>query len=135
MTEKERANLPYPGGANVHNDYLQFLAEHGFIGFGLMAATVLFLLAPVASTWRHLVRKMRFAKPSALPAKPVALFVLPAPAFCILMSALAIFIHGFGDCPLRSAAILALFYVSLASVPGFLPHEAASVEEENYAAC
>ena len=56
-------------------------------------------------------------------------------AFCILMAALATFIHGFGDCPLRSAAILALFYVSLASVPGFLPHEASSEEEENHAAC
>ena len=135
MTREELKSIQSVGGANVHNDYLQFLAEHGFIGFGLMAATILFLLAPVASTWRHLVRKMRFAKPSALPAKPVALFVLPAPAFCILMSALATFIHGFGDCPLRSAAILALFYVSLASVPGFLPHEASSEEEENYAAC
>lgn len=135
LSERERSVSPSPGGANVHNDYLQFLAEHGFVGFGLMVAAALFLLAPVVTVWRRLIRNARFAKPADLPAKPVALFVLPAPAFCVLMSALATFIHGFGDCPLRSAAILSLFYVSLASVPGFLPYGALSEEDNDDATC
>ena len=44
-----------------------------------------------------------------------------APAFCILMAAVATVIHAFGDCPLRSPAVLTLFFVSLAAVDGFLP--------------
>ena len=34
------------GQANVHNDTLQFLAEHGRIGFGLMVAVMVLLLVP-----------------------------------------------------------------------------------------
>ncbi len=129
MTPQERKRIQAVGGINVHNDYLQFLAEHGFVGFGLMVASVLLLLAPVFAAWKRLYRDIRFAKASDLPARPVALFVLPAPAFCILMTTLATFIHGFGDCPLRSAAVLVLFYVSIASLPGFLPKDAHSQEE------
>ena len=45
----------------------------------------------------------------------------PAPAFCILVAVTSTLIHSFGDCPLRSPAILTLFFVSLAAIPGFLP--------------
>jgi hypothetical protein len=37
------------------------------------------------------------------------------------MAAVATLIHAFGDCPLRSPAILSLFLVSLATIDGFLP--------------
>lgn len=119
--EEVRKELQMVGGVNVHNDYLQFLAEHGVVGFGALVAIVVMLMIPVGKVWRRLVRQIRFVKKSELPPKPVQLFVLPAPAFCILMTLVATFIHGFGDCPLRSLAVLTLFFVLLATLPGFLP--------------
>ena len=69
-----------------------------------------------------MVDSIRFTPVKDQPPQPVQLFVLPAPVFCILATAVATFIHGFGDCPLRSPAVLTLFFVSLACMDGFLPH-------------
>ncbi len=121
MTEAELRKIQAVGGINVHNDYLQFLAEHGLVGFGCLVAIVVFLLWPLGRVWRALMSAVRFTPPKEQPAKPYAIFVLPAPVFCILMTALATFVHGFGDCPLRSPAVLTLFFVSLAAIDGFLP--------------
>ena len=123
MTPEELKHLQRTGGVNVHNDYLQFLVEHGFIGFVLITALVVLLLAPLGRAWRRLVRAARFADKKSAPAKPVQIFALPAPAFLLLLPLLATFIHGFGDCPLRSPAVLTLFFITLASLPGFLPKE------------
>ena len=117
---KELQNV---GGANVHNDHLQFLVEHGLVGFGAMVVIVGLLLWPVARQWRAMARDMRFKKGKDLPPKPVSLFVLPAPVLFILLTAVCTVIHAFGDCPLRSCAVLDLFYVSLAALPGFMPME------------
>ena len=111
----------HSGSANVHNDYAQALAEHGCVGLALLLGAVLMLLIPIWKSWRYLYQLVRFAKTSKLPAKPVFLFVLPAPAFSILAGAVAVGVHAFGDCPLRSPAVLSLLFVSLAAVPGFLP--------------
>ena len=122
MTSDELRQQQKVGGINVHNDYLQFLAEHGIVGFGLLVAIVILLLMDVFRNWEALVRATRFVSRKELPPKPVLLFVLPASAFCLLAAAVATFVHGFGDCPLRSPAVLTLFFVSLASIDGFMPH-------------
>ena len=109
------------GGINVHNDYLQFLVEHGIVGFGLLVAAVMMLFWPIGRAWGGLLKMTKFMKKRDLPAKPVAIFVLPAPAFCILIAEICVLIHAFGDCPFRSPAIMTLFLVSLAAIPGFLP--------------
>ena len=109
------------GGINVHNDYLQFLAEHGIVGFGLIAATVVLLFWPIGRTWCWLIKQTKFMKKRDLPAKPVAIYVLPAPVFCILVADICALIHAFGDCPFRSPAIMTLFFVSLAAMQGFMP--------------
>ena len=127
MTAEERKHRQVIGGINVHNDYLQFLAEHGLVGFGAMVALAVMLLVPVGSTWRRLAKAARFTDPRRAPPKPTALFALPAPAFCLLAALTATFIHSFGDCPLRSAAVLSLFYTTMAAIPGFLPKK-----EEDY---
>ena len=109
------------GAANVHNDYLQFLAEHGIVGFGAIFAFAALLLWPVFKTWGWLVKGQRFKKKKDQPPSPIQIFAFPASAFCILTADAAVLIHAFGDCPLRSLAILSLFFVSLATIPGFLP--------------
>ena len=115
--------LQHIGGANVHNDHMQFLLEHGAVGFGAMVMIVILLLWPVIRQWRSTVKELRFKKGKDLPPKPVPIFALPAPVFFILLTALATVIHAFGDCPLRSCAVLDLFYISLAALPGFMPKQ------------
>lgn len=122
MTADELKQQQKIGGINVHNDYLQFLAEHGAVGFGLLFAIVFMLLKDVCRKWRVLVYDTRFVSRKQLPPKPVVLFVLPAGAFCILVSVVATLVHAFGDCPLRSPAVLTLFFVSLAAIDGFMPY-------------
>lgn len=117
----DQRKIQMVGGINVHNDYLQFLAEHGVVGFGALVALVVLLVRPVVRQWRGMLQDLRFKKGKELPPKPMAIFVLPAPAFFILVSCLATLIHAFGDCPLRSAATLPLLLVSLAAIPGFMP--------------
>ena len=123
MTPEERKDVQMVGGINVHNDYLQFLAEHGVVGFGALAAMVVLLVWPVGRAWRRMARNTRFMKPKNLPPKPVQVFVLPAPVFCLLVAATCTLVHAFGDCPLRSPAVLTLFLVTLAAMPGFLPEK------------
>lgn len=112
---------PWTGGANVHNDYMQFLAEHGLVGFGLLVALVVLLLRPVGLVWKTLVMTARFQDPKERPPQPLHIFALPASAFCILTVCCATVIHGFADCPFRTASILTLFFVSLAAIDGFMP--------------
>ncbi len=121
MTDKELRKLQKFGGANVHNDYLQFLVEHGAVGLALLAAMVFLLVRPVFRAWKVLIESVWFVSSKDQPPMPVQIFALPAPVFCILLTAVSTFIHAFGDCPLRSPAVLSLFLVSLAAADGFLP--------------
>ena len=123
MTPEERADVQMVGGINVHNDYLQLLAEHGVAGFGALAAIVILLVWPIGHAWRRMARDTRFLKPKDLPPKPVQIFVLPAPVFCLLVALVCTLVHAFGDCPLRSPAVLTLFFATLAAMPGFLPEK------------
>lgn len=109
------------GAANIHNDGLQFLVEHGLVGVGLLCWILWMLFVPVAKVWSALVQSVRFMKPKDRPPRPVKLFVLPAPVFFIILAAMATFVHSMGDCPFRSPAVLTLFFVMLAALPGFLP--------------
>ena len=124
MTEMKmdvKRSLQTIGGANVHNDYLQFLAEHGLVGFGAMVLLALLMFFPVARQWARLVKDLRFSKEAAKITKPKEIFVLPAPAFIVMVAILASLIHAFGDCPLRSSAVLSLVYISIAALGGFMP--------------
>ncbi len=121
MTPEELKHLQTVGGINVHNDYLQFLAEHGLVGFGCLVSLVVILLWPLGRMWKALMGSIRFIKPKDQPPHPHAIFVIPAPVFCILMVTLATLVHAFADCPLRSPAVLTLFFVALAAMDGFLP--------------
>lgn len=121
MTETELKQLQRVGGIYVHNDHLQFLAEHGLFGYGLFIIIILLLISPTFMVWRRLVDAVRFMKPKDQPPRPVQIFVIPAPVFCIFAAAVSTVVHAFGDCPMRSSAVLTLFCVMLAASSAFLP--------------
>ena len=121
MTDKELPCLQTVGGINVHNDYLQFLVEHGAVGACFLLAIIVLIVMPIARQWGDLLKAARFMSPKQRPPLPLQVFVLPAPVFAILLAAVATLIHAFGDCPLRSPAILSMLFVSLASMRGFMP--------------
>ena len=120
--DPEKKFVGSTGGINVHNDYLQFLTEHGVVGFACLVAMVGILLIPVSKAWCALAKAARFAPKGKAPPSPRALFALPAGAFCVLATAAATLVHAFGDCPLRSPAVLFLFFTELAALDGFIPH-------------
>jgi len=85
------------GMANVHNDPLQFLAEFGGVGFGLMTATVLVLLVPTFRK-RQLLTGSRAALIGGLTLG-------------------AIFIHGLIDLPFRCPAVMQHWVLLLTLLP------------------
>ncbi len=109
------------GGANVHNDYLQFLCEHGAVGAALLLAMLVVLLWPTCVIWRRLYKASLFARPENAPPKPKAIFCLPACAFWLLMGNLCVLVHAFGDCPFRGAAVLTTLFATLPAAEGFIP--------------
>ena len=111
------------GGANVHNDFLQFLCEHGLVGFGLLVVIFLMLVAPLFRRWVTLYRAARFLRAEALPPSPRALYCLPAGTLWIILGDAALLICASGDSPMRSLSVLSAFFVSLAAADGYLPRE------------
>ena len=128
MDDKELRSLQVNGGANVHNDYLQFLAEHGLAGFGLLTACVWLLVAPVAGVWRKCAQLSAAAARSRLSAPPSIAFSLSPPVLWTLLGCLAVLVHAFGDCPFRSAAVTSAFLAALPAIAGFLPHDCSTPE-------
>ena len=120
------------GAANVHNDHLQFLLEHGLVGYLCLVAVVVLLLAPVSRVWSNLAKASRFLPQKKQPPPPRILFVLPGAAFAVLVADIIPLLHAFGDCPLRAPSVLALFFVSLACIGGFLPREEQCRESDEH---
>ena len=83
------------GDANVHNDALQFLAEFGAVGAGLMAAAVLVLLVPA-------LKERPWTKPLSM----ISMLGLGATV-----------LHSMIDLPFRSPAILYSWLTILAVLP------------------
>ena len=111
------------GGVNVHNDTLQFLAEQGAIGCGLLVFCMLSLLNPLlwqtARVNRYLAKTdvskgARFAKPGWM-------YRLSPEIIAILVGTTATIGHSLGDLPFRSPAILTVWVLALACGVGFLP--------------
>lgn len=122
MSDEEFMKTQTVGGMNVHNDFVQFLAEHGLVGVVMIVSIILMLLRPIVCIWRRLIASASFMKGSKRPPKPITVFALPASAFFLILAIFATLMHSMADCPLRSPAVLTLFFVVLASIDGFLPN-------------
>ena len=122
MEDGELRQLQTVGGANVHNDYLQFLVEHGIVGFGLLVSCVALLVLPTIRVWQACARRTIDAARSRLSAPPSIAFIFSPPVLWTLLGCIVVLVHACGDCPLRSGAVLAAFLAALPAVEGHLPH-------------
>lgn len=122
MDDRDMRSVQTVGGVNVHNDYLQYLAEHGLVGMGLLVASLVLLALPWWRTWQGLVKQAVAASRSSMGASTLAIFVVEPPVLWTLFALFGVFIHAFGDCPLRVPAILVTMFTMLPAVCGFLPH-------------
>ena len=121
LSGDELRQVPSVGGANVHNDYMQFLCEHGAVGAGALLVVLILLLSPIFTDWYRLIKATRFLSSDKAPPMPRSLYCLPPGTFWVLMGNVALMIHAFGDCPMRSGACLSSFFVTLACAGGFVP--------------
>ncbi len=104
------------GQANVHNDTLQFLAEHGWLGFGLMCGCVLALVLPFMRTL--LLSPQRCASDELADrcwVNRINVFAV----FAFVATALIAF-HSFIDLVFRSPACMMLYGLLFVCTPGFV---------------
>ena len=122
-TDTDARSKSYAGGANVHNDYLQFLVEHGLVGFGLMVACVWLLVLPTGRTWRRLTLLALEAGRSGMGASTQVVFTVQPPVLWGFLGVMAVLVHAFGDCPLRAASVLSALLAVLPATYGYMPHQ------------
>jgi len=122
LTPEDKNNMQIGGGANVHNDTLQFLAEQGTVGFGLILLSALCLIIPV------LVQAVRlsFAKIASNSDAETSTKVsgwrrVPLVLTCVIIGAGATVCHSLGDLPFRDPAVLLIWTLSWICVLGWVP--------------
>lgn len=117
--EEQWDYLKSAGRANVHNDAIQFLCEHGAIGFGLMLAIFVALIVHTVMRFPGLRRSVDFSTGNKR-----SWFASVSPVVWMTFAGCgAVIVHSTLDLPFRSVAISLIFFVSLACLPAFLPRE------------
>ena len=101
------------GQANVHNDFVQFLAEYGVVGAGAMLFIMLALLfACTKPLVQYQVPEYHHS---------VFFFRLPFVSLLTLAAALFMVLDSVVDIPFRSPACMAVFCVGLLCASSFTP--------------
>ncbi|MBR4171717.1 MAG: O-antigen ligase family protein [Kiritimatiellae bacterium] len=123
MTPEDKKHIQTIGGANVHNDTLQFLAEFGLIGFALLVLCLLGILVPVFIELVNFSRKIKnlpAAGVSQIP-KPTWFYRLPPEVIAVFLGCTANIIHSLGDCPFRTPANQIIWFCALVCMTGYIP--------------
>lgn len=122
LTPEETKRMQIQGGANVHNDSLQFLAEQGLVGYGLIVFCALSLVVPLFwQAWRLCRLLPTQTLPDGAAKVKGVLQCLPPPLFAVWIGTGATFCHSFGDLPFRTPAILLVWTLALVCVSGWIP--------------
>jgi len=124
MTPEDLKHMQIQGGVNVHNDSWQFLAEQGYIGFGTLVACVLALTMPLFVSMFRLVRNsFKLAKTDVDKNSPAShwLYCIPLPLIAVFVGTFATLCHSLGDLPFRNPAVLTVWVLAFACVPGWIP--------------
>jgi O-antigen ligase len=111
--------LKAAGRANVHNDTIQYLCEHGAIGLSLIVALVFVL---VGQLWFRLVTMPRVLDSGRVHARTWFMSVSPV-VWMTIIGTSATIVHSLIDLPFRSMAIISLWFIALAAAPAFVPRK------------
>lgn len=122
MTPEQLQTMQVVGGSNVHNDMLQFMIEHGYVGFALMMAFVLLLVIPLMKEVGQFCRfKTSEINRSWGQSMGYWFYRIPPVAIAVFAGTTATMMHSFGDLPFRSPAILLVWLVSFVCISGWVP--------------
>ena len=111
------------GGANVHNDSLQFLAEQGAVGYTLILVCVALLVIPIYwQTWLVLRAKTTSELEGDAPKGNAGwLQRFPIPVVAVVFATTATVCHSLGDLPFRSPAVMIVWVLAWSCVSGWMP--------------
>lgn len=122
LTPEERNKMQVQGGANVHNDTLQMLAEQGVTGFGTLVLCALVVLGSML--WQSLRVVIALAKRGSdnVMAKPLWFFRLSPMVIAVVVGTTATIGHSLGDLPFRCPPVLLTWFLAFVCATGFLPN-------------
>ena len=121
LTADERKRMQIDGGANVHNDTLQFLAEQGAVGFGFLVLCMLSLVVPLLWQSVKINRALAQTERGAAFSKPAFLYRLPPEAVTVFVGTVATIGHSLGDLPFRAPAVLVVWVLAFVCAKGYFP--------------
>ena len=87
----------------------------------LIISFFVMLILPVVRDWYRFYHVSKFTRPGDTVIPTFAVYSLPSPIFWTFTGVIFVLIHAFGDCPLRSGAVMCALLTALASTEGFLP--------------
>lgn len=116
VPEKDWKILEQRGKANVHNDILQFLCEHGAIGGGLIFAIVITIV--IHLIWNLIHMKRLFNQTTDKDSSWLG--SIPPTIILSVVGLVCVVIHCTIDLPFRSTAILLSWFMVLACLPGMI---------------
>ena len=115
LDPKEWPKLAGRGQANIHNDGVQFLCEHGLVGLGLIVSILAFCAVPVFGMWW---RSSQQIDVTAL-RKTLRFYRFNFLMSTVLWGGAVLLFHSFFDIPFRSPAVIMFFFCTLILARGF----------------